>query len=86
MENRRKEMTPLEKEKFDQIGEYIDKLSSLFYDNSDTLSDFVYTRDEMQEEEVEEAWRIWEDVQNTFGDVRRNCKTLDEHFKEIEDE
>jgi len=79
-------MTPLEKEKFDQIGEYIDKLSSLFYDNSDTLSDFVYTRDEMQEEEVEEAWRIWEDVQNTFGDVRRNFKTLDEHFKEIEDE
>ena len=79
-------MTPLEKEKFDQIGEYIDKLSSLFYDNSDTLSDFVYTRDEMQEEEVEEARRIWEDVQNTFGDVRRNFKTLDEHFKEIEDE
>jgi len=79
-------MTPLEKEKFDQIGAHIDTLSSMFYDNSDTLSDLVYTRDEMEEEEVEEAWRVWEGIQNTFGDVRRNFKILDEHFKEIDDE
>ena len=75
-------MTPLEKEKFNQVGELIHQMSHLFYNNSDTLGDFVYIRDEMEAEEVELATKVWEQINDTFGEVKREYSILKQHFEE----
>ena len=78
-------MTPLEKEKFNQVGELIQKARDLFQNNSDTLSDFVYIRDEMETNEVELATKTWEQISNTLFEVSKEYNILKEHFEEIED-
>jgi len=75
-------MTPLERAQFNRTKNLIQQVSFLLENNSDTLNDFSYERDKMEESEIKQVAHVLEQFYNLVPEVKSEFNLLKEHFEE----